>query len=274
MSLPFPRLRRYLGLYRVNVKTLGYRPNLLRPRSFNEKVLRMKLRRPPREWSRLTDKVIAKDIAAARAGREHIIPTLALFTAAGAVSLDGLPEQFIIKANHGSGWAIIIRDKRTADVVQIRATCADWLRTRYGRLSDERWYDAIPPTILIEPLVTNRDGSLPIDYKCWVFHGRVAFIQVDFDRFTHHTRTFYDREWREQPWTLVYPKGPGIERPHCLNALIDLAERLSGSMPFIRIDLYHPDDGRLLFGEFSLVPEAGTGRFEPVEMDFEIGRLW
>jgi hypothetical protein len=103
----------------------------------------------------------------------------------------------------------------------------------------------------------------------------VAYIQVDFDRFTRHTRTFFDRGWTPQPWGLLYPLGPDLAKPSRLPDMLALAEQLSGGMDFVRVDLYLVDDRDLYFGEFTLCPEAGWCRFWPDRtVDRMIGDLW
>jgi len=56
-----------------------------------------------------------------------------------------------------------------------------------------------------------------------------------------------------------------IIRPACFEQMIQIAEKLSQGEIVIRVDLY--DLGRPIFGELTLHPEAGTGRFTPAEWD-------
>ncbi|MBE0411787.1 MAG: glycosyltransferase, partial [Anaerolineales bacterium] len=43
---------------------------------------------------------------------------------------------------------------------------------------------------------------------------------------------------------------------------------------FIRVDLYCVNDERIVFGELTLTPEAGWGRFSPVKWDSIFGSFW
>jgi hypothetical protein len=54
--------------------------------------------------------------------------------------------------------------------------------------------------------------------------------------------------------------------------MVDLARRLSGELPFVRVDLYSTPGG-LFFGEMTLTPDGGGGRFEPPEWDRKLGDL-
>jgi hypothetical protein len=261
---------------RLAGQRIGYTPNLIWPRTFTEKAIRYrKLCSPDPLWTRLVDKVTAKLIAADRAGSSVVVETYQVVSDPDAIDFDRLPDQYVVKANHGSGTNLIVRRASAPDREAIRAACRKWLGQPFGTYTHESWYQPVRRQILIERLLEDSGRAVPLDFKCFVFHGRVAFIQVDFDRFTRHTRTFYDRAWRRQPWGLLYPPGPDLPRPSRLDDLIALAEQLSGGLDFIRIDLYCVNDCDLYFGEFSICPEAGWGRFWPDRsVDRMLGDLW
>ena len=52
----------------------------------------------------------------------------------------------------------------------------------------------------------------------------------------------------------------------------EIAERLAMEELFVRVDLY--DVGRPVFGELTLHPGAGHAKFEPPELDEQLGALW
>ena len=58
-------------------------------------------------------------------------------------------------------------------------------------------------------------------------------------------------------------------KPDCFEKMLQLAESLAGLEPFLRVDLY--DIGRPIFGEITLHPEAGLGKFNPPEWDEKLG---
>ena len=68
-------LRRCRYEQRLLTERLGYRPRLLWPRSFNEKLLRRRLWRLPDEWVQLADKAAAKAVVASRVGSRHVAVT-------------------------------------------------------------------------------------------------------------------------------------------------------------------------------------------------------
>jgi hypothetical protein len=255
---------------------LGYLPRLHRPRSFNEKVVARKLHGGDVSWIALADKVAVRDVVASCVGPEHLTTLLLVTDDPLAVRYDTLPERFVVKASHGSGWVRVIgpTPSRPSEP-DLQALCRQWLDKRYGLLTHEDWYARIPPRVVVEEFLHDRTFAVPLDFKCWVFHGRVEFVQVDFDRFTGHTRAMYDRQWRRLPWVTLFPAGPDLPRPRQLEALIAVAEALAVDPAFVRVDLYCPNDERVVFGELTFTPDAGWGRFSPSSSyDQAVGRLW
>ena len=143
----------------------------------------------------------------------------------------------------------------------------------YGLRKREWAYVNIKRKLIIEPLLRDADGQLPDDYKFHMIHGKCAFIQVDRERFRHHSRTLYDPDWSLLPVSYQYRQGEKVEKPDQLDYMLDLARRLSRPFDYIRVDLYEID-GKVYFGELTNYPESGHGTFDPVSFDFELGKKW
>ena len=254
--------------------SLGYFPNLLWPRSFSEKVVRRKLHAPAM-WSEFADKVRVRDYVASRIGEGYLNPLHLVTTTPEEIDIASLPDRFVVKANHGSGWNLMVTDKGAITESSIRARCGKWLEKRYGLDTHEGWYASIRPRILVERFIEDRTYGVPLDFKIWVFHGIAQFVQVDFGRFATHTRTFYDRHWRRQRWGVGFPLGPDVGRPKKLDEMFEVAEQLSSFDPdFVRVDPYSPDDATVLFGELTFAPGAGWERFTDTKADYRLGAYW
>lgn len=268
-----PRLRDFWRIHRGFASHHGYYPNIFSPKSFSEKIQRRKFfDRDPR-LPRLADKIAVKSYVEERLGPDWIIPTIW-----SGAELPQTPEwqmPFVLKASHGSGMNCFVRNTGEFDLAKISSACESWLsETYYGAWGGEWLYSQIPPRLLVEPFMSDADGTLPLDYKLWVFHGRVRFIQVDVDRETAHTRTMFDRDWNKLPFTLAYPLSERpIGRPTSLTEMIAAAEMLASDLPFVRVDFYEIG-GTPKFGEMTFYPGSGWERFMPVEYDQEVGALW
>lgn len=113
------------------------------------------------------------------------------------------------------------------------------------------------------------------DYKFMCFNGKVECLFVCSERNSADGLkvTFFDRDWNLLPFTRHYPKSEKeIQRPVNLEQMIEIAEKLSANLPFVRIDLYYVD-GRIYFGEYTFFPGNGIEEFNPDEWDLRLGKM-
>ncbi len=252
----------------------GCYPNIFRPKTFSEKIQHRKLfdRRPI--LISLADKFAVRDYIRQRIG-EEFLTRLHLVTAdPNDLTPDALPDRCVVKPTQGCGWIEIVRDKSEHDFDQLRQTCADWLGRNYFYTSGEWAYRDIRPQIIVEELLDDGQGGIPHDYKFFVFHGRVAFLGVDIDRFTDHRRNMYDRDWNKLDFGFQFSDSPlAIERPARFNDMISCAEALCAGFDFLRVDMYCLGD-RIIVGEITTTPASGLSPFWPEGTDHWIGSLW
>ena len=176
-------------------------PRIAAPMRFTDLVQWRKLFDHDPRQPRLADKVAAKDYARRLLGDDWITPTL--------WQGDRLPEQiewpgpFVVKSRHGCNQTRFVRGG-AEDWDEIRRAAAGWMKTRYGYWLDEWLYREIPRGILVEPFIGDR-GSLPVDYKLYVFGGRVTHIQVHLDREHDHRWTLFTPDWRRRSAASAMP---------------------------------------------------------------------
>jgi hypothetical protein len=183
----------------------GAFPRLLHPQTFSEKVLYRKLfdRRPL--LTQFADKHAVRAYVEHKLGRD-LLPALYHVTQhPEEIPFDALPEHFVVKPTHGSGWVRLVADKSALNRDELIAACRAWLRTSFYRITREWPYKRIEPKIIIEEMIDDGAGSVPRDYKCYVFHGKVEMIQVDEGRFADHRRNLYSPAWQKLEATLHYP---------------------------------------------------------------------
>jgi hypothetical protein len=173
------------------------------------------------------------------------------------------------------GWERLRVHPDRCDREKMVALCEYWLKIRYEPYRE--WaYSRVKPRILVEELLTV-EGDLPFDYKLLVFGGKVGLIWIDQHRFADHRRNLYTPGWEpiDVEFTEPYhfPRGAADPRPANLRELIEIAERLSGGIDFVRVDLYNLPD-RVVVGELTVYPEGGWAAFDPPGFNRELGGLW
>jgi hypothetical protein len=269
------RLRRHLR--RMMRDALGYTPNLRRPQSFNERIA-WKILHDRNPLIPLTlDKLAVRPWAAERIGWHAITPLIGVWDRPGEIPWDSLPCRFVLKANHGSGYNILVPDKDTACRPRILATAEAWLAENYGERTGEWGYRSIRPRLMVEEYLPGPGDGPPEDYKLYLFGGRPHLLQVHLNRFTERKcDLFYD------PLTLAplpfgrfrpadCPDFPGP--PPEARALYDLAIRLGAGFDAVRVDFYLIA-GQPRFGEITHYSGGSAVPLGSIKEDFALGAIW
>lgn len=241
-------------------------PKLAAPTLFTEMVQLRKLHDRDPRLPRMADKQFAKRIVADRLGEDWIVPTL--WSGTHLPEAPDWPRPFVVKSRHGCNQTAFVRTG-TEDWPAIRTRAHGWLRHAYGGWLDEWLYAGIEAGLVVEPFI-GVAGRLPLDYKFYVFGGRVAFVQVHLDRVHAHRWIVLDRSWRSLP---VCSMRIDLPPPSALDKMIDAAEMLGQDFDFVRVDFYQPRDTPL-FGEMSFYPGSGLDPFDPPALDRVMGKLW
>jgi hypothetical protein len=250
-------------------------PCLVRPVTFNDKLCRAMIFDRDPQRVRFADKFQVRAFVSERlGGAAHLVRLHAHFDVAADIRAIDLPRRFVLKANHGSGWAHLHDGAAAPDVDALERLSRTWLANSYFARSKEWCYRDIKPRILVEEFL-GPGPQPPEDYKFFCFSGRVEMIQVDLDRYVDHRRNLYDRDWNLLPLEYAYPCDPGRcrARPERLDLMIAIAERLSAGVAFVRVDLYCVD-GDVRFGEMTNYPEGAGKRFTPRDWDRALGAMW
>ncbi|MDR5857703.1 ATP-grasp fold amidoligase family protein [Caballeronia sp. LZ062] len=262
----------------VHRRRIGRFPNLRHPATFNEHILRRCLSPDPR-YVKLSDKLAVRDFVAERIGPEHLIPLIADPPHFTRAVFDSLPSSFVMKANHGSGFVEVVRDKTRTSFEELSKLAQQWLSTDFYRVARERHYREIEPRIFFETLLLDESGVVPADLKFHVFNPRsgkpIIYVLVISDRFGAVPRgDVFDTNWQVQDITFgQYKKSPApVPRPENLDALLSTAAALARDFDYVRVDLYTLKD-KIYFGELTFTPGAGVLPMGPDRIDYEWGRL-
>lgn len=258
-------------------RKLGYGLELENPRTLNQKLqwLKLYVYSNNQRVSDCADKFKVRDIVK-EAGYEHILTKLyGAWDCAKDINWDILPEKFVLKCNHGSGYNLICKDKKSFDKTTAVKILDGWMQENYGYENAELIYDLIKHKIICEEFIDTEDGLPPKDYKIFCFYGEPKLLFVAEDRYENNTKfDYFDINWN---WINVRNGHPNasvhLKRPDFLEEMLDVAKNLTKEFPLVRIDFYH-EHGKLYFGELTFLHYGGVKCFEPEEFDYKFGDLF
>lgn len=240
----------------------GREIDLENPSTFNEKLIWLNL-----FWKHPL-KTICADKYTLRAyahkkGFGHMLPgLLGVYNNISEIDFDLLPQQFVLKCTHGSGFNIICLNKDELDRQLVMHKLDQWMKTDYSRKSCELHYKAMKPRIICEQFLDNHTGKPPTDYKVYCFAGKAHCIMVAYDRDINGKTDkyeFYDLDWENKLSYLDdnnYPdQNLHLPKPASLDEMIRAAEALSQPFPFVRMDFYDIN-GSAILGEMTFTPSG------------------
>lgn len=248
--------------------------NLEAPKTFNEKIQWLKLYDSTPIKTRLADKYLVRDWIKEKIGEEYLIPLLGVYDRFDDIDFDALPNQFVIKCNHGCAYNIIVKDKNKLDLQEVKTKLDGWLSENYAfRYGFELHYRDIPPKILIEKYMDDGTGDLR-DYKYTCFNGKPEFIWIDSDRHSLHKRNLYDLNWHQLNCKVNsrYDTFPSPSRPVYLEEMNKLAAILSEGFAYVRVDFYIIDE-KIYFGEMTFTSSSGTEDIVPPSFEEHLSSL-
>lgn len=257
-------------LFRLKV---GYKLNLKNPQTFNEKLQWIKLNIHDPLMPKCCDKYTVREYVK-ECGCEEILNTL-LWEGFHPedIPFDTLPEQFVIKVTHGSTYNIICTDKSKLDYNDVIRKCNKWLKHKFLPCYGEWFYGVEKPRVIVEKYLHGDENGDLKDYKVFVFNGKACYVDVHSERFAGHKRDFYTIDWeRLEGYRLLFENSEKtMEKPDCLDKLLDYAVKINGDFVHSRVDFYIVDN-QIYFGEITFTNGAGFDKFYPQKFDLEMGQ--
>ena len=165
-------------------------------------------------------------------------------------------------------------DKNKINWRKTRFYFSKLLTENYYVRSQEWQYKNVQPAILVEKLLFEGDEDVRKIFRFHCIHGKLVFVSVDIDEGTiNHRKNLYDTKWDVMPCQWKKRKrGAEIEKPTRLAEVTVLAEKLAQDFDYVRADFYLIED-KIYFSELTLYPGSAIGLFEPIECDFQLGKL-
>lgn len=255
----------YLWMKHRYKQELHKKLNIKNPKDINEKIQWLQFYTNTSHWSILADKYLVREYVELRIGKEFLVPLIGMWDDVQDIDFDSLPNKFVIKPNNGSYDSLVITDKTSIDIDNIKYRLSYSMNHKFGYDNAEPHYLRIKPCIIAEKLLETTDSHGLIDYKIWCFDGEPFGIFACFDRdpITHHANfMFYDLKWKRHPELMSenFRNDCSCGKPNNLMSMLEIASKLSQGIPQCRVDLYNVN-GKIYFGEMTLTSNYGMMQY-------------
>ena len=275
----------------------GKRLRLNPPIDFNEKLQWLKLHYRNPQMVTCADKWAVREFVKERIGDKYLAECIGVYNDAEKIPFEALPQQFVLKATHGSGWNIICPDKARIDWDLAKKKMCKWLKSDFSKNGREWQYHEIKPQIVCEKFLVDPETPMLRDYKLFTFKGETKYIWVDFTEPVDggsnvgvsqdvgyskpkivnglaRYRNFYDSSWNFMPGRgSLHPckETMSVKKPECLGEMLEVAKKLASDFPQCRVDLYVIGGKRIVFGELTFTSGNGCNAFYPQSFNDELG---
>ena len=106
---------------------------------------------------KLADKILLRDYSRRILKKDICNKILKIYDSPDEINITELPDQFVLKTNHGSGYNILVYNKSELDIEWAKRQLSHWLQVDYGARGAEYHYSFINKfKFMIEILLFNK----------------------------------------------------------------------------------------------------------------------
>lgn len=244
--------------------------NLKNPERLTEKLQWLKLFYRDERIEQCSDKYLVRDYIAQKGHGDLLNECYGIYDNANKIDFDSLPEKFVMKATHGSGWNLVVNDKSKVNWFIWKRIFNCWLKQNLYVFGREWNYKNLKPRIIIEKYLEDDSGELR-DYKVICFNGKPNFMQIDQNRASDHKRTYITVDGEIMDMNDGYPLIPDFTLEEIHNKIFKIAEDFADLSSYVRVDFYIANS-KIYMGEITFFGASGFYTFSPDKCDVELGR--
>ena len=246
--------------------------DLTNPQTFNEKIQWLKLHDYPNNNLVIqgADKYRVRSYIKEKGLGDILVPLIGDWEKPEDIDWKKLPNQFVLKCNHGCAYNIVCSDKTKFDSNSAKYKLIKWMKEDFGAFNIETHYSKIKPHIICEEFL----GECITDYKFFCFIGKPEYIYVSSDLI--HDRQaqigFFYLDGTKMPLIRNDYKPIEIDHfPPFFEEMKNAAEVLCQDFLFVRVDFF-VKESKYYFAELTFTPSGGMMPFNPDKYDLEWGR--
>ena len=259
----------------------GKELNLDNPQRFDEKLWWLKLNNHDPMLTICSDKYSVRSYVTEKGYGETLIEQLDVLDSVARLDVKKYGCEIVAKCTHNSGGHLFYDPQKPLSDKEIQIAKSNLkyiLHQNASVLSCEWNYKNIMPRIVVEKVIRDRSGNLPLDYKFMCFDGEPKLLFLDLgvinpdSSYNHdYPRNIYDMDFRLMPFKETRPNTDyPVNKPENFEYMVEMARTLSQPFPYCRVDLYNVD-GKVYFGEITFYHGGGCNDIQPEEWDYKMG---
>ena len=251
---------------------LGYSLNLDNPMTFNEKLNWLKIHYHNPIMPIMADKYRVKKYVSDLIGQEFVVPNYGVWNSFDEIDFEKLPDQFVLKTTNDSLGTIVCKNKSFFDKKKAKKHIELGLKRNYFYNWREWGYKDVERRVIADKYLNDGTGAQLRDYKFWCCNGEPKYMYITIKGDGVY-ENFYDMDFNPVDINHGFPRHkPEFEKPTSFELMKDLAKKLAGELPFVRVDFFNVN-GHVYFGEFTFYDWAGLQSFISYEQDLKLGKL-
>lgn len=253
-------------------KNYGINFNIDNPQTIQDKIQWLKLYDSTPLKTRCADKIKVHDYCKEKLGKDICIPILKIYNNTNEINWDELPQQFVIKCNHGSGMNIIVKDKKTMNKTDVIEKLNKWMVTDFAFQNGcELHYHGIEHKIFVEKYEedSKQKNSL-FDYKFWCFNGEPKMYTIN-SGFGHGDILYYKMNHEiMNPYCVEV--NDSYVKPKNFDLMVEYSKKLCQDFKFVRVDFYEINN-EVYLGELTFTPGSGIIKYKNNKYDKIFGDM-
>lgn len=250
----------------------GVKLNLKKPVEIAEKIHWLKLFHYDERYKKFADKYEVREYVKEKVGAHILAKCFGVYTSFEDIDFAELPNSFVLKCTHGSGYNLIVKDKTKVNFKKAKLKFEKWLKINYYFKFRERVYKDVEPRIICEEFLIDDKSNELIDYKFYCSRGVPFNLVVKAKEDDSCKLAYYDMNWNK----VIPEKTPqnylkrDLKRPDNFEEMKAIASKLSSDFYFIRVDLYSVN-GNIYFSELTFFPNGAMKRLMIEDMNKKLG---
>jgi len=266
---------KYIDRERAIFRRIGLSFNMDNPRTIQEKLAWLNFYDTNPLKVKCADKILLHEYCKEKLGKDICIPIIKMYNDISEINWDELPNEFVMKCNHGSGMNIIVNDKAKLNKTAAIRNLDKWMKDDFAfRNGVEIHYHDIPHRIFAEKRMRDGNGDSLFDYKFWCFNGNPEFYTIN-EGHGHGPIVHYNMGQKRANFERIdYKVPPSLDykQPFYFNEMAEYSKKLSEPFKFVRVDFYEIDE-TVYLGEMTFTPGAMTFKYKDPSDNIRIGDL-